>query len=226
MGVPINIIKMRWVSCHQTTIKRQEVTLPMTKFSINAAPSTDVWRKPPSTFSFNAPTAKTVKGPLKSFKRARLTVILPHSSELVKYDQGGILVSVVYPGQEPENAQWLKSGIEYYLDQPWLGTVGCDRWADWSISPIVRTKPTLTPTATIELERTVEDGQTSLWLYSIVPGSNRIPLREATWFFAEEDSDDYEISLSAYAARPTKKEGNEEEELQVDFENFEVEWLE
>lgn len=198
----------------------------MSRFSITAPPLTDIWRKPPTLSSFNAPTSHTIKGPLKKFMRARLTVILPHSSELILYDQGGILISITRTGQEQKEAQWLKSGIEYYQDQPWIGTVGCDRWADWSISPMVRTKPTLTPTATVELERTVEDNQTSLWVYLIVPGNNRIPLREATWVFANEGDDEWEVSLSAYAARPNKKQENEKEELIVQFEDFDIDWLE
>lgn len=201
----------------------------MSKFTINASPSTDVWRKPPDVFSFNAPTAKTVQGSLKSFQRARITVILPHVTELVKYDQGGILFSITKPGQDPATAQWVKSGIEYYLDRPWVGTVCCDRWADWSIASIEMIRPTVNPTATVELERLEEDGKKSLWVYLVVvdgADERRVPLREVSWIFADEDHQELEISISAYAARPQKKPGNEEEELEVSFDGLQVEWRE
>lgn len=193
-------------------------------FEIIAPPETDIWRKPPATNAFNAPTAKSSTGPLKSFQKAKITFSLPHTSELVRYDQGGILLSILRPGQSLENSQWIKTGIEFYLDNPWVGTVACDTWADWSIAPLPNVSGY--PTVTLELERSGDELGTSLWIYKIQKGASldRLPLREVTWLFADEN--DAEIVVSAYAARPGKKEGNEGEELVVKVREFEVSWKE
>ncbi|KAF3932701.1 hypothetical protein ABW19_dt0203578 [Dactylella cylindrospora] len=197
-------------------------------FEITTPPSTDVWRKPPSTNAFNAPTSNTSTGSLKSFLRARITFSLPHRSQLVKYDQGGLLLSITKPGgPPPAESQWLKTGIEYYLDEPWIGTVCCDRWADWSVTPLTGSQEDIeNPTATLELERSNDELGKSLWIYLIRKGeaTERVPLREVNWIFAEEADEELTLSVSAYAARPLKKEGNETEGLVVKFKDFVIKW--
>lgn len=85
-------------------------------FALTTGPGTDVWDKPPSTHSFNAPIVyqTTTVG---QFKRARVTVSADWKD---KYDQGG-LVLVISP--ESESRQWVKSGIEQEQGRPNLGTV-------------------------------------------------------------------------------------------------------
>ncbi|KAF3925320.1 hypothetical protein ABW20_dc0108462 [Dactylellina cionopaga] len=197
-------------------------------FEILAQPATDIWRKPPSTNAFNAPTSCLGSKQLKAFQRARLTFSLPPRSELNKYDQGGLLLSIKRQGEPKEKSQWIKTGIEYYLDEPWVGTVCCDQWADWSVTPL--TEATDCPTATIEVERSNDELGKSLWIY-LVKGEKRIPLREVNWIFAEEEETEEGkmeawVDVSAYAARPLKKEGKEDEELVVKFWDFKVEWRE
>ncbi|EPS42538.1 hypothetical protein H072_3481 [Dactylellina haptotyla CBS 200.50] len=196
-------------------------------FSVIAPPSTDIWRKPPATNRFNAPTARLGSKPLKLFKRARITFSLPPRSELVKYDQGGLLLAVKRHGQPTTEAQWIKTGIEYYLDKPWVGTVCCDKWADWSITPLGEDMEC--PTATIEAERSNDELGKSLWIY-LVRGEKRIPLREVNFIFADEEGDTVNgpvyVDVGAYAARPLKKEGDEAEELEVKIWDVEVEWRE
>ncbi|KAF8756900.1 hypothetical protein RHS01_04053 [Rhizoctonia solani] len=54
--------------------------------TVQALPGTDLWRKPPSTVSTNAP-AYVVYRPLRTFKRARVTV----GADWTRlYDQGGL----------------------------------------------------------------------------------------------------------------------------------------
>ncbi|KAK6496784.1 hypothetical protein TWF481_001772 [Arthrobotrys musiformis] len=199
---------------------------PKDHFRIPAAAGTDIWRKPPTTNAFNAPTACLGSRPLKKFQRARISFSLPERSELNKYDQGGLLLSLKRAGEKKEESQWIKTGIEYYLDEPWVGTVTCDRWSDWSITPLVGRGDSETkyPTATIELERSNDELGKSLWIY-LIKGDQRIPLREVNWVFAQQDEDVW-VDVSAYAARPLAKKGNEDEELIVKFWDDEVVWKE
>ncbi|RVD86943.1 uncharacterized protein DFL_005194 [Arthrobotrys flagrans] len=196
-----------------------------THFKIPAIAGTDIWRKPPTTNAFNAPTACLGSKPLRHFQRARISFSLPPRSELNKYDQGGLLLSLKRENEKKENSQWIKTGIEYYLDEPWVGTVCCDRWADWSIAPLGGNdggSETEGPKATIELERSNDELGKSLWIY-LIKGDKRIPLREVNWIFAQEDEDVW-VDVSAYAARPLAKEGKEKEELIVNFWDDEVVW--
>ncbi|GAW05652.1 hypothetical protein LENED_007524 [Lentinula edodes] len=170
-------------------------------FTITALPSTDIWRKPPSTNSFNAPTYALLPGaiPLKAFHRARIT----------------------FSGSTD---RWLKTGVEFYQDKVYLSTVSTLTYSDWSITP-----PTTGDNAkstTIEVRREVDELGSSLWVYELVLGDSgevleRQPLREVTWFLAEEDG--WEVSVSAMAARPAKEESVVgTKELVVKFEGAEV----
>ncbi|KAJ6261720.1 hypothetical protein Dda_2518 [Drechslerella dactyloides] len=201
--------------------------MPANEFEIHANPSTDIWRKPPSTNAFNAPTVCLANKPLNAFKRARLTFALPHRSELHKYDQGGLLLHVKRADVPHEQDQWIKTGIEFYMDQPWVGTVCCDRWADWSITPLEHDSAEAAEytTATVEVERSADELGRSLWIY-VVYGDRRVPVREVNWLFAGdgEEKELVWLEVRAYAARPLKKEGKEEEPLVVKFSDYETEW--
>jgi uncharacterized protein len=134
-------------------------------FDITCSPKTDVWEKPPSTHSFNAPIIyqTTTVG---QFKRARITVTADWKD---KYDQGGLALIV-----NPDSGrQWVKSGIEYENDRPNLSTVATPKWSDWSLLPLSQQK------ATFEVETAV-DG--SLWVYLIEEDGAKTALREVTWW--------------------------------------------
>ncbi|KIK69452.1 hypothetical protein GYMLUDRAFT_189097 [Collybiopsis luxurians FD-317 M1] len=196
-------------------------------FTISAPPSTDIWRKPPGTNRFNAPTHPLLPSPIpmRSFHSARITFSAPWTTQ---YDQGGLLLHLTKPNST-ESDRWVKTGVEYYQDKPFLSTVATLTWSDWSI-----TVPTSTSSGsaiakrktTIEVRREVNELGSSLWVYELNIGNagevvGRHPLREVTWFFAEEDG--WEIAVSAMAARPGK--GEEivgEKELVVEFEGIEV----
>jgi regulation of enolase protein 1 (concanavalin A-like superfamily) len=164
----------------------READLP-TEFSITATSSTDVWSKPPSTEAFNAPILhKTV--PLSTFHKARVAV----SANWVQlYDQGGLIFVVNSPDG---TRKWVKTGIEFVDNTANVSTVAKDRWADWSLLPII---PAGGHAATIEMVR--EDG--SLWIY-LNQGLKRTPIREVTWAF--EDEGEKECWIGIYAAKPSK----------------------
>lgn len=174
------------------------------KFEIHCGPSTDLWDKPPSTHSDNAPMIyQTItKGTFKSIK-------VNFSAEWkTKYDQGGLCLMV---NPSSSNRKWIKTGIEYVNDEPHLSTVVKDRWADWSLRPLAETGSG----ATIEMEN-AEDG--SLWIYAITSTGQKSPLREVTWWGELEEST--ECWVGPFAAKPAP--GGEKEDLIVQFEGLKV----
>lgn len=152
-------------------------------FDITCPPKTDVWDKPPSTHSFNAPIIyrTTTVG---AFQRAQVTVSAKWS---VKYDQGGLALIV----NSAAGRQWVKSGIEFENDITNLSTVATPKWSDWSLLPIAgRDK------ATFEID-TAKDG--SLWVRIVENDGSKTALREVTWW--ADLPKDAELWVGPYAAR-------------------------
>ncbi|KAI1213391.1 uncharacterized protein F4807DRAFT_410936 [Annulohypoxylon truncatum] len=161
------------------------MTTTKTPFSLEAPPGTDIWRKPPGTNVFSAPVTNTVSGLLKKFQSARVTFWADWTE---RYDQAGLLLvprrladAAVSP---PE--KWIKTGIEFYFGQPQLSTVGCDRWADWSVAPLTLKENEIEPGkvggVTIEVVREGDELGKSLWVYRVVLDKDggvvdRVPLR-------------------------------------------------
>jgi regulation of enolase protein 1 (concanavalin A-like superfamily) len=213
-------------------------TTTLSPFTLSAPSGTDIWRKSPSHNAFNATTHPTELPTfsLSSFQRAKLTFALPPANLLRQYDQAGLLLHLTKPGLPAEKTKWIKTGIEFYYGKPYIATVGCDMWADWSLVP----DPSFTsndarPTATIEARREKDVLGKSLWIYWIVRDEagkevERRPLRELNWVFADEEG--WSISVGAYVCRPTKeeddgKEGGQEGLLESEFgEGVEIEVLE
>lgn len=151
-----------------------------------------------------------------------------------RYDQAGLLLvprratSAPPTGTEaPE--KWLKTGIEYYHEQPQLSTVGCDRWADWSIGPLTRP---VDPAAGVTLEavREGDENGKSVWIYQLVLDAatgevvERLALREVCWLLADEDEEDgkaWVLDVSPLIARPEK---NATAPLTAEFKEFSVVW--
>jgi regulation of enolase protein 1 (concanavalin A-like superfamily) len=153
-------------------------------------------------------------GPLSEFQSITATFSADWTT---RYDQGGLLLHFKQDGVAQD--RWIKAGVEFYRGKPYLASVAADRWADWALAPSVadpREKWT-----TIELRREGDELGTSLWLYQIVDGE-RVPLREITWVFAEEDK--VTVRVAAMAARPAKAEDvvGEEKELVVEFRDVHV----
>ncbi|KAK4145964.1 uncharacterized protein C8A04DRAFT_26125 [Dichotomopilus funicola] len=223
---------------------------PTETFTIVAQPGTDIWRKPPSTDVFNAPTALPPStpqplrhtGPLTSFLSARISL---NFTPLEQYDQGGILLSLRRRSDNNPSApppKWIKSGIEFYNNYPRVSTVSCDRWADWSVADLVpgsssadsvssTGKGKETGWTTIQIEKDKDGNGTGVWVYRIVRvggcegEETKVPLREICWVFGEEQLEEWEVEVSAMAARPEKNvsEGGEKE-LVVEFKGLEVKW--
>ncbi|KAL2039507.1 hypothetical protein N7G274_007779 [Stereocaulon virgatum] len=196
--------------------------LPST-FNLLAPPGTDIWRKPPSTSTFNAPLLYRSL-PLSRFRRVRVTVSADWKT---LYDQGGLCLALPIPeGQSSEHLgerRWIKTGIEFYNGGPQVSTVACDRWADWSLLPLPNVSMGAS-SVTIGMEREVLDGKkgSTLWVY-ILEGVEKRAVREVTWVFGEEQDTVGDCWVGVYAAKPTKDEGKSERELDVQFGGLVVE---
>lgn len=204
------------IAVHQTTMSRftftntdreAPISLP-TEFTITAPPSTDIWRKPPSTHSFTAPILHCTL-PLSTFSKARVAVSAKWGT---LYDQGGLIL--VLPQPDGTN-KWVKTGIEFVHGQANVSTVAADRWADWSLLPLANEEGS---SVTVEMAKE-KDG--SLWVY-VIEGVKRKPIREVTWVFEEfkqEGEGERECWVGAYAAKPSK----DGEGLEVNFGHLVIE---
>lgn len=144
----------------------------LASFVLDAAPGTDLWRKPSKTpvESDNAPRLIT-NIPASSFKSAQVTV---EADWTRLYDQGGIIL-VFPPNGDLGKSAWIKTGIELYNNKANLSTVATPALgtSDWSVMPVEHAMVTLL------VEREADHGP-SLWVYRVL-GDEKIPLREITW---------------------------------------------
>ncbi|PVG02400.1 hypothetical protein CPB86DRAFT_772623 [Serendipita vermifera] len=184
------------------------------QFKLHTPPSTDLWRKPPVE-AFNNPSL-TASIQTDKLKSARVTV----SARWTRlYDQAGLVL--LWPGlsdEEPPVA-WIKTGVEFYDNKANLSTVAtpATSTSDWSLIPLSSN------TVTIEIEREHKEGGygPSLWIY-LVADEGRKAVREITWAFSSERLLE-KLHIGVYAARPTAEGGDDdEEELSVQFTDFEV----
>ncbi|KAH8895830.1 hypothetical protein GQ53DRAFT_33788 [Thozetella sp. PMI_491] len=204
----------------------------MSTFVLKAAPGTDIWRKPPSKDIFNAPTGAppgvaSNRSPLSAFVSARASVSFLWTEQ---YDQGGLLLSFRRKGSDPAAPpqKWIKTGIEFYNGKPMLSTVSCDAWADWSVSPLTTSASDTSATAaaaktwtTMLIQREQDGNGTGLWVYQVLDGGEKVPLREICWAFGDGSADDWEVEVLGMAARPAETATGE---LEVEVKDFEVTW--
>ncbi|KAI1640148.1 hypothetical protein F4809DRAFT_517514 [Biscogniauxia mediterranea] len=228
-------------------------------FIQEAQPGTDIWKKPPTTNVWNASITRTATGRLSKFLSARVSF---RASWTERYDQAGLLLVprrasspssssfASSPPPPPPPDRWVKAGVEYYEGAPQLSTVCCDRWADWSVAPLLSSSsPSPTPggsgsgqkegeEVTIEAVREGDENGKSVWVYRLVRDAatgetlRRVPMREICWILADEDDDDGEnekeeedywvIDVSPLVARPEKSAAGP---LKVEFSEFAVAWL-
>ncbi|KAK4228606.1 hypothetical protein QBC38DRAFT_151620 [Podospora fimiseda] len=202
----------------------------MSTFTLSASPDTDIWRKPPSKDIFNAPHTQPLTNPLTSFLSATVTV--PSNAYTHQYDQSGLLLTFSRSsspssgpsGSSPE--KWIKAGIELYNGTPRFSVVSCDRWADWSVTPLLP-DPSNPDWTTLSIVKEGDEHGISLWVYQVLDGWRRKePIREICWVFGDSinGGEGWEISVSAMAARPAK--GEEKGELKVEGKDLEVKWKE
>ncbi|KIW69934.1 hypothetical protein PV04_02248 [Phialophora macrospora] len=176
-------------------------------FQITVSPGTDIWDKPPSIHSFNAPIIYRTST-VGTFKSARVTVTAAWKDQ---YDQGGLFLGI----QTKDTPRWVKTGIEFLDGVPLVGTVAKDRWADWSLRPLLAETLSIEGVAIIEIEN-ASDG--SLWVWLVSEGGQRLPLREVTWWgdLAKET----EVWIGVYAAKPAPH--GEKDELVVKFDGLQI----
>jgi regulation of enolase protein 1 (concanavalin A-like superfamily) len=190
---------------------------------IHAQPKTDLWRIPPNVDVDNAPT-RLISAPIDihKFHSARVTVSANWNT---LYDQGGLILFI--PGED--TTIWIKTGIEFFLKGPFVGSVVTSQWSDCALVPMRKEKG---GKATIQVERQVKEGKKSdsLLVYVIDEETGRkMEFRQITWWFThdiqdQKISDNRRLFIGVYAARPTVPtgEGREHEELAVKLEGFEV----
>lgn len=165
------------------------------------------------------PTHSTPIKPLASFKSARLTF---NAKWTQQYDQAGLLLALRPRGTDASAPakKWIKTGLEFYNGVPQLSTVACDRFADWSITPLAAIGSTTEPISLL-VERDESEHGVSIWVFYLPPGGGKkVDLREICWFYAEEDGE-WDLEVAAFAARPAEET---REELKVDFSGLDVTW--
>ncbi|KAH9215244.1 hypothetical protein DL95DRAFT_336785 [Leptodontidium sp. 2 PMI_412] len=216
-----------------------------TSFTLTPSPShaTDIWRKPSNQTSnphgaistFNAPLIyKSI--PLSKFRRCRVTFAARWE---VLYDQGGLVLILPCEGEGEgkeggiaETSKWVKTGVEFVEGRAWVSTVGCDRWADWSLTSagIVDSEgegegeEEGKKTVTLEMERNRTEG--TLWIYVVEGDGKRVPLRENTWILSPEGnggSPDREAWVGIFAATPILEGRDKTGALTVEFKDWELE---
>ena len=174
-------------------------------FQITCSPGTDVWDKPPSTHSFNAPIIYQITTKA-SFKVARVTVTANWKD---KYDQGGLCLVI----KSADTARWVKTGVEFLNGEPNVSTVAKDKWSDWSLRPVLSESSN---DVTIELEN-ASDG--SLWVWLVASDGKKSPLREVTWWGDLEN--ETECWIGVYAAKPAPN--GQKDDLVVRFKALSIE---
>jgi uncharacterized protein len=186
---------------------REKIPDTSGSFEITASPGTDIWDKPPSTHSFNAPILyqTRTKG---TFKSARVTITADWKDQ---YDQGGLALVI----KSQDRGRWVKTGIEFLDGIPLVGTVAKDEWSDWSLRPLLAETLSVEEVAIVEMENAA-DG--SLWVWLVSEAGKRLPLREVTWWGALPE--DTEICIGPYAAKPAPN--GEKGDLVVKFEGLEI----
>ena len=190
-----------------------------TPFTIRVPPQTDLWRKPPSTNSTNAPFVSIQKIPLSQFRSARVSF---RASWKYRYDQGGLALFLTAPSWTKN--KWVKAGVEFYQGRAQISAVTTDNWSDWSLAPLKETDEA-GGVVTVEARAEGDELGQGLWIYQILTDREgneveRIPLRECAWLFAEKEG--VEIEIAAAAARPADGEGAGDV-LEVEFVDVKVE---
>ncbi|KIV95894.1 hypothetical protein PV10_03495 [Exophiala mesophila] len=189
---------------YQSVYLNQAVPDTSGSFQIVSPPGTDIWDKPPSTHSFNAPIIyQTIT--VGAFKSARVSV---SSDWKDQYDQGGLVLIA----KSADTTRWVKTGVEFEYGVPNISTVAKDQWSDWSLRPLLAESIN---DATVEIE-IVEDG--SLWVWLIGSDGKKAALREVTWWKALDPST--QVWVGVYVAKPAPQ--GQKHDLTVDFKDLSV----
>ncbi|KAF4441067.1 hypothetical protein F53441_12149 [Fusarium austroafricanum] len=192
-------------------------------FTVKAPPGCDVWKQPPATDVFTAPSECHSKQPLKNFISATLTF---RTKYIHQYDQACLLLTFTNPNN-PTPRKWIKTGIELYNDHPRYSTVTCDSWADWSVERVapedVAGVKSGEKTVTVKVMKVQDALGLCLWTYRVGENGEKEPLRQTNWPYGENGGEGWDLEVAAAVARPDPHK-NIKERLEATFEKFEVEW--
>lgn len=193
-------------------------------FTLSALPGSDTWHVPKISGNrddFNGPTYATSL-PLSSFKKASVTVSANWASQ---YAQGGL--TFFLPGSietytdsegvtkfKSSPQVWIKTGIELEEGITFASVVAANPYSDWSLLPWKQDK------AKIELERV----KGSLWVYVTGQDGQRIPIRQLTWVFDQEEEKG-DVWVGVFTAMPKPDGSADGGKLDVKFEDFTIEKL-
>lgn len=143
-----------------------------------------------------------------------------------QYEQAGLLITfhstaspaVAAPIGASSPPKWIKAGIEQYEGVPRIGVVATDVWSDWSLASLEPSSVGEEWT-TLCIERGKDGMGYSLWVYQIIAGGVKVPLREINWVYGI--GEEWELKVEAYACKP-----GEGEPLTVGFKDLKVSWSE
>ena len=125
--------------------------------------------------------------------------------------------------QKGGKSKWIKTGIEFYNGAPNVSTVACDRWADWSLSPLPEGDAT---GVTMGMEREVLDEEaTSVLVVYVMDGGKKRHVREITWVFEDAEESERECWVGVLGGKPTRDMDDKEANLEVLFKGLEIEGL-
>ncbi|MCJ1435118.1 hypothetical protein MMC27_004488 [Xylographa pallens] len=187
-----------------------------TSFTLTCLPDTDLWRKPPAHDVFTAPFLYRSM-PLSSFRHARVSISAEWKT---LFDQGGLCIMLPH---KDGKSKWIKTGIEFYNGAPNVSTVACDRWADWSLSPLPEGD---TKGVTMGMEREVLDEKaTSVLVVYVMEGNKKRHVREITWAFEDVEESERECWVGVLVGKPTRDMDDKEANLEVLFKGLEIESL-
>lgn len=96
--------------------------------------------------------------------------------------------------------KWMKTGIEMLDGQPMVSVVTKDRWADWSLRPLLDPE---SKTARLHIETHADK---SLWVFLLGENGKKHPVREVTWW--GELDQHTEVKVGPAAAKPSKEGGD------------------
>lgn len=175
-----------------------------TQFTLTAPPNTDIWSKPPSTRTFNAPILHRTM-PKKDFHKARVAV---QAHWKTNHDHAGLIL--VLP-QKDGNKKWITAGVLYKKnDKAAIATVAQDRWSDWARYDLPKGPGRQ---ATVEMER--RDNGLNIYY---IEGVQRNLVRKVPWAFEDEEG---ECWIGVYAAKP--HESKDGKSLEVTFDHLVIE---
>lgn len=215
---------MSWSSINYNNPSSPLPTSPSLKsYTLSIPPQTDIWRPDSTKDVWSAPIVYRTIASSQTFKSARLTVSAAWKTQ---YDQGGlILFWPGEPGRDRKTQRWVKAGVEFFEGVPMVGVVGCDRFADWSLSPVpsARGDGGVGGASEVSLSLEAERKGTTLWIYALGADGRRVQaLREVKWAFLE-DREDGELAVGIYGAKPTPDAGDADAELRVRFSDVVIE---